>query len=497
MMPAMPCQGKPHWGALRAGGILGLALLASGLSGEPARAAVDVGAGLGPDMFAYRARRVPHQTPAHPIAMALEDLFGERLWESVEISTNGPAFDISHVMRRGYYKLEVIQLILMSVEAELTLAHAFKRREKGVPLSELAGSLGLDFEDIYEKSLAVQKRLDEEFLPWYREGGGAVELGVDSASNPSGETRPKAAARASLRASGDVLPGREAYAILEELLRSGNRHAGAPQRPKAVEALAREMERRGLSVERQPFSMADPRDGRAWPMVNLIGRFNPEASCRFLLGSHFDTRHVAENDPDPARRTKPIAGANDGTSGVAVLLALSSRLSRILPEGVGADIVLFDGEEMGYPDVGGYCGGSKHFARRLPDWRARPRFGIILDMVCDPRGVYRTELRSMKAHPGLVDALWKIGESLEPRAFSRKPQGMVDDHVALTEAGVPSVLLIGFNYPEWHTSADTLERCSPGRLGLVQEVLEEFLRRRLGGFLEGCRSYLENSVTPS
>jgi len=222
-------------------------------------------------------------------------------------------------------------------------------------------------------------------------------------------------------------------------------------------------------------------------MTNLVGRLRPKAACRILLGSHYDTRHVAEMDPDPRRRGEPIEGGNDGTSGVAVLLALAPRLSRLLPSGVGADVVLFDGEEMGYPGAGGYCAGSRRLASEIGSWKARPRFGVILDMVCDPRGVYRIEDYSRRAHPGLVKALWGLGSARAPSAFPEGPGlAILDDQVPLSEGGVPSVLVIGYNYPEWHTSADTLERCSRERLALIQGLLEDFIRERLAGFLEGC-----------
>lgn len=245
------------------------------------------------------------------------------------------------------------------------------------------------------------------------------------------------------------------------------------------------MESAGLAVERTDFTAKDPRDGRSWAMSNLAGAFSPMSSCRFLLGSHFDTRHVAEEDPDPAFKKNPIEGANDGTSGVAVLLALSKRLNTLLPPGVGADIVFFDGEEMGYPGIGGYCAGSRKFSSELGKLKSPPKFGIILDMVCSPTGIFRREPRSVSAHAGLVDSLWSVGRALSAEAFiSDLSVGILDDHSPLTDAGVPSVLLIDFNYPHWHRSSDTLSRCDPGRLDLVEETLARFLQKNLGEFLD-------------
>lgn len=245
------------------------------------------------------------------------------------------------------------------------------------------------------------------------------------------------------------------------------------------------MERSGLAVKRSDFSAKDPRDGRVWAMANLAGAFRPGEPCRILLGSHFDTRHAAESDPDPDLRKRPIEGANDGTSGVAVLLALAKRFPSLLPPGVGADVVFFDGEEMGYPGIGGYCAGSRNFSSGLGKLKYPPKFGIILDMVCSPTGVFRREPHSVAAHPKLVESLWSVGSSLSTEAFSEAYSvAILDDHGPLTAAGVPSILVIDFDYPHWHRSTDTLSRCDPVRLDLVEETLARFLSDRAVGLLD-------------
>lgn len=276
-----------------------------------------------------------------------------------------------------------------------------------------------------------------------------------------------------------------AYANLERLTRFGNRHAGAPKRAEAINRLSRQMELSGLAVTRTDFTAQDPKNGRTWAMSNLKGSFRPQSACRLILGSHFDTRHAAEEDPDPERKSRPIEGANDGTSGLAVLLALSKRLPELLPPGVGADVMFFDGEEMGYPGVGGYCAGSRKFAASLGKLKSKPQFGIILDMVCSPTGIFKREPRSVAAHGALVDSLWRQGQGLSPEAFSDEfSVGILDDHAPLTEAGVPSILLIDFDYPHWHRSSDTLERCDRGRLDLVEEALARFLRSDARRFMD-------------
>ncbi len=281
-------------------------------------------------------------------------------------------------------------------------------------------------------------------------------------------------------------PGAEALALDKVLVRSGQRWAGAPRRAQAIDDLARRLKAAGLSVRRDPFLEHDPRDGTPRPMTNLVGRFRPGAKCRVLLGTHFDTRHVAEEDQDPANRAKPIPGADDGTSGVAVLLALAERLPAVTPKGLGVDVALFDGEEMGYPQVGGYCLGSEHYAKSSLLLNEKPKFGIILDMVCDARGVYRVETNSKQAAPDVVRAVWSEGAKIAPKAFDNDEWLSIgDDHVPLSNAGVPSILLIGFNYPEWHTLQDTPDRCSAKRLGEIVETLSAVLEHDASR-LAGC-----------
>lgn len=284
----------------------------------------------------------------------------------------------------------------------------------------------------------------------------------------------------------DPARGRFINKTVRALVLSGNRWAGAPKRERAIADLERRMKSLGLRVSRDAFTGKDPRDDKPRPMVNLVGRFRPDAECRVLLGSHFDTRHAAEEDPDPAKRSLPIPGANDGTSGVAVLLGLARRFERVVPKGLGVDLVLFDGEEMGYPDIGGYCLGSAHYARSPLLLKVPPKFGIILDMVCDARGVYRVETHSRAAAPAVLDALWDEGSRAAPGAFSREAGLSIgDDHVPLTSAGVPSILVIGFNYPEWHTQSDVPSMCSAERLGGVEQTLASFLEKRAAA-LAGC-----------
>ena len=175
--------------------------------------------------------------------------------------------------------------------------------------------------------------------------------------------------------------------------------------------------------------------------------------------------------PARQRHDEPIPGANDGTSGVAVLLALLPVLRDALNEEAGFTIAFFDGEELGRPDHGGYCAGSMYFAEHIedaPGSMAQSEFGIVLDMVGDAELTIAREPNSVRQNAVLVERLWESAGLLGERAFvdATYPYSITDDHVFLSRAGIPSVLLIDYDYDAWHTHADDLDRVS-GEVGLA------------------------------
>ncbi len=260
------------------------------------------------------------------------------------------------------------------------------------------------------------------------------------------------------------------------------RALGHPGRGAAIDALAALLRDAGApEVLRLEHSGDDPWTHTRFAMTTLIAPIRPEAAHQFVLASHFDVRPWAESDPDPARREQAIPGANDGTSGVAVLLELAPLLVRQLPRDVGFTVILFDGEELGRPGAGPYCAGSRALqealaAGRFPGVRAAS-FGIVLDMVGDRDLRILQEPRSRQAVPALVDEIWAVAAASGHPQFVAEPgPELIDDHVPLTAAGVPSLLLIDYSYPPWHTHADDLSQISADSLGAVGETL----RRALG-----------------
>lgn len=208
-------------------------------------------------------------------------------------------------------------------------------------------------------------------------------------------------------------------------------------------------------------------NGQSLPLVNVIASFGPEKARRVLLCAHWDTRPVADHDPDPARRDQPIPGANDGGSGVAVLLELARVFAREAPS-LGVDLVLFDGEDYG--DFGldrDVLIGSRHFAAGWQDYR--PELGILLDMVGDQNGRFPIEGNSWAVLPDQCRLVWGTAAQLGyGRQFPNQiGPAVIDDHIPLLEKGIRCIDLIQMGLPYWHTHGDTPDQLSAATLEAV------------------------------
>lgn len=194
-----------------------------------------------------------------------------------------------------------------------------------------------------------------------------------------------------------------------------------------------------------------------------------------MLLAHWDTRPRAENDPNPKLRLNPILGANDGASGVAVLLEIANQLKNNKLD-FGVDILLVDGEDYGKPsDLANYSIGAKHFVKtKSPTYQ--PKFAILLDMVGDADLQIPIEINSLKFAPKLIQKIWNIAEELNVHQFVKSPGNEIyDDHISLNESGIPTIDIIDFDYPNWHTSHDAPKSCSKNSLDAVGKVLLNFI----------------------
>jgi hypothetical protein len=288
------------------------------------------------------------------------------------------------------------------------------------------------------------------------------------------------------------IDGARAYGYLKQICAMGRRVAGTEANAKQRQLVARHFEKYGAKVTEQPFTGNDPRTGVKVSMVNLVGSWKPERLSRVVIGAHYDTRPFPDEERDPAKRTATFLGANDGASGVALLMEMAHHLDK-LPTSYGVDLVLFDGEELVYGtgpsgQVGEYFLGSKEFARRytaaVDARKIRYRYvaGLVLDMVGDKDLAIDQEENSLALAPGLVREVWTVARQLQAASFRNQVgQAVLDDHLPLNNAGIPAIDLIDFDYPYWHTSQDLPENCSPASLEEVGKVVTAWLtqpRRR-------------------
>jgi glutaminyl-peptide cyclotransferase len=256
------------------------------------------------------------------------------------------------------------------------------------------------------------------------------------------------------------------------------RALGDPRRHTSIDALQDMLVELGVdSVERVAHVASDPATGGGYDLVNLIAHFRPQAARRFVLATHFDTRPWADEEPRESDRAHPVPGANDGTSGLAIIFELIPVLARMLPADIGMTVVLFDGEELGRPGHGGYCKGSRHVAASIEAGElavlASSELGIVLDMVGDADLRILIEPGSLEDHPTLVEHIWQTASAAGHDAFVPRvgPTRILDDHTFLSNAGVASVLLIDYEYPFWHTRHDTEERVSGRSMQVVADVV--------------------------
>jgi glutaminyl-peptide cyclotransferase len=269
--------------------------------------------------------------------------------------------------------------------------------------------------------------------------------------------------------------GREAFDYLIKQTDFGPRNPNSRGHTECLKFLADTLRRSADQVRLQHFNHRGYENEQLW-LTNVIASFRPELKERILLCAHWDTRPRADRDPNPMRRNQPILGANDGASGVAVLLHLAD-LMKAVPPPTGVDIVLFDGEDYGKEgNLANYLLGSRFFVRQMSaDYR--PRFGILLDMVGDKLLEIPKEKNSLHFAPDIVDLVWNKAKELGiPQFASKVGDAIYDDHIPLNEAGIKTINIIDFDYPDkthrfWHTHQDIPENCSPESLEAVGTVI--------------------------
>ena len=265
-----------------------------------------------------------------------------------------------------------------------------------------------------------------------------------------------------------------AYAQVEAQLGFGPRNPGSPGHRKARDYLVAQLSKYADSVEEQDFIFVD--GGKKIPMTNILAIFVPtdpgENLEKVMLGAHWDTRPFADQDPDPANQGIPIMGANDGASGVAVLIEIARVLSIKRPPRE-IIIALFDGEDYGV-DLDKFFIGSRYLAQNLGDYR--PDYGILVDMVGDKNLNIFKEVFSQTGAPEIVEKVWNAADKLGYEEFRPNTKySIMDDHIPFLNVGVKFIDIIDFDYPYWHTLQDTIDKIDAKSLKIVGDVLLEVI----------------------
>lgn len=276
-----------------------------------------------------------------------------------------------------------------------------------------------------------------------------------------------------------------AQVYIKRLCEMGPRISGSKPMRVQQAAVKRFFTEMGLSVATQSFDVPHPETRENVTLTNLIVQLHPERTERILFCCHYDTRPYADRDPvNPKAR---MDGANDGASGVGFLMVMAPHLQTLGPK-LGIDLVFFDAEELVYiRERDPLFLGSIHFSEQYVRSPPAHRYvaGVLVDMIADRTLELYYEKNSLKYAGPLTKDIWSKAERLGIKDFVPRARHEVrDDHLPLNEiAKIPTTDLIDFDYPKinapeyyWHTTKDTVDKCSPLSMAKVGVVLLEWAK---------------------
>ncbi|MDD2512301.1 MAG: M28 family peptidase [Proteiniphilum sp.] len=281
-----------------------------------------------------------------------------------------------------------------------------------------------------------------------------------------------------------------AYRFVEEQVAFGPRVPGTPAHEACGDYLAAKLTAFGAQVTEQQSDVTHY-DGRKLPMRNIIGSYSPEKETRVLLFAHWDSRPFADEESEEARQRQPIAGADDGASGVGVLLEIARQLQQQLPE-IGVDLIFFDLEDWGQPSFerqqtkgDWWCVGSRYWAKQPHVENYRAKYGILLDMVGAANATFMKEGYSLQYASGIVERVWSIARKLGYGNYFPVQQGgyITDDHLSVNEMKrAPSIDIINLKRdtrtgfaPYWHTLNDDMRNIDRNTLKATGQTVLEVL----------------------
>jgi Zn-dependent M28 family amino/carboxypeptidase len=261
--------------------------------------------------------------------------------------------------------------------------------------------------------------------------------------------------------------GQRAYEDVKTQVAFGPRSPGTEGHAKLRDWMRSEIESAGWQVEVQES------EALGHPVINLVAR-NSDEPPQIIIGAHYDSRMYADNDPDPAKHMEPVPAANDGASGVAILLELARTLPK---DAVPVWLVFFDAEDNGRIEGWDWILGSREFVKNNPS--LQPQAVVIVDMIGDADlNIYKER----NSNAAITDEIWAVAQSLgyEEKFIPEYKFSMLDDHTPFLEAGIPAVDIIDFDYPYWHTVGDTPDKVSAESLQTVGDTLHSWIMQKSG-----------------
>lgn len=266
-----------------------------------------------------------------------------------------------------------------------------------------------------------------------------------------------------------------AFEVLKKQVDIGPRYAGVPGHKETSDYIVSQVKPYADGVDIQQFTRETC--GKTLNMNNIVAYFNPNAKKWILLAAHWDSRPTADMEIDPQKKKMPIPAADDGASGVAVLVELAKMFAKQKPD-VGVFIVFFDGEDYGPGENNMYLG-ARYFAANKDTCAAvngkpiKIDYGILLDMIGDSDLDIYQEEKSLDAAPDVVKKVWSTAAKLgyNDQFINRPKYAIDDDHIPLIRSGIKCIDLIDFDYAPWHTLDDTVDKCSPKSLKAVGDVV--------------------------
>lgn len=258
--------------------------------------------------------------------------------------------------------------------------------------------------------------------------------------------------------------GEKALEFVNDQVSFGFRTPGSEAHAQTIDFIRTNLQKNNWNVEIQEETIDN-----GYTIQNIIGKREVNQGPWIILAAHYDSRFVSDQDPDPGKRTLPVHGANDGASGVGVLL----ELSRVIPKNLNKNVwlVFFDAEDQGNIENWDWILGSRSFVKQLT---GKPEKVVVIDMIGD------ADLNLYYEHNSdtvLSEEIWNVankngfGKSFIPQYKFR----ILDDHIPFVEAGIKAIDIIDFDYPYWHTQNDTVDKVSANSLNAVGKTLLEWL----------------------